>query len=89
MDLKFLAGGHTQMEVDSIHACIETVSKSVEVFVPRDWTIIAGMNMYFTTYGLCGTCRSYKRYTYYIFNFFKLLLVTFNFDTQLKIGFEV
>ena len=46
IDLKFLESGHTQMEVDSIHACIEKASKSVEVFVPRDWTIIAGTSIH-------------------------------------------
>jgi hypothetical protein len=41
IDLKFLESGHTQMEVDAMHATIERVSKSVDIFIPRDWQLIA------------------------------------------------
>jgi len=41
IDFKFLESGHTQMEVDAMRACIEKASKSVDVFLPRDWSIIA------------------------------------------------
>ena len=41
IDHKFLESGHTQMEVDSMHACIERASKAVEVYLPRDWALIA------------------------------------------------
>jgi hypothetical protein len=37
MDLKFLTTGHTQMEVDSVHAAIETRQKVVDVYVEHDW----------------------------------------------------
>lgn len=41
IDYYFLESGHTQMEVDSIHACIERTAKSVDVYVPRDWALVA------------------------------------------------
>jgi hypothetical protein len=41
IELKFLESGHTQMEVDSMHATIERASKTVDVFIPRDWQVIA------------------------------------------------
>jgi len=41
IDHKFLETGHTQMEVDSMHACIKRASKAVEVYLPRDWALIA------------------------------------------------
>ena len=41
IDFKFLESGHTQMEVDSMHATIERAASSVDIFVPRDWCIIA------------------------------------------------
>lgn len=37
MHLKFLETGHTQMEVDSIHAVIERRKKAVEIQIPDDW----------------------------------------------------
>jgi len=43
IDHKFLESGHTQMEVDSMHAVIERTSHSAEIFVPRDWVTIASV----------------------------------------------
>jgi len=37
---KYLTKGHTQMEVDSMHAAIETASKNIEVFTPQEWETI-------------------------------------------------
>ena len=37
---KYLSKGHTQMEVDSMHAAIETASKNIEVFTPQEWETI-------------------------------------------------
>ena len=41
IDHKFLESGHTQMEVDNMHSCIERNSKSVDVFLSRDWEVNA------------------------------------------------
>jgi hypothetical protein len=43
IDHTFLESGHTQMEVDSMHAVIERSSHSAEIFVPRDWVTIASV----------------------------------------------
>jgi len=43
IDHKFLECGHTQMEVDSMHATIERASHSAEIYVPRDWVTIASI----------------------------------------------
>ena len=40
IDHKFLESGHSQMEVDSIHAAIETAKKSISVYMPRDWQTV-------------------------------------------------
>ena len=37
VDQKYLVPGHTQMEVDSIHATIENTRKNMTVYVPSDW----------------------------------------------------
>ena len=37
IDLKFMESGHSQMEVDSIHAAIETQRTKSEVFIPSEW----------------------------------------------------
>ena len=34
---KFLTPGHTGMEVDSAHSCIERAKKHVNIFTPNDW----------------------------------------------------
>jgi hypothetical protein len=43
IDHKFLESGHSQMEVDSMHATIERASHSAYIFVPRDWVTIASV----------------------------------------------
>ena len=43
IDHIFLESGHTQMEVDSMHACIEKASRCVDVIVPKDWGIVAAL----------------------------------------------
>ena len=40
---KFLEPGHTQMEVDSIHACIERAANNVPIYVPNDWLAVASL----------------------------------------------
>ena len=40
IDQMFLESGHTQMEVDSMHSCIEHAKKHVDVFHPGDWVPI-------------------------------------------------
>ena len=37
---KFLTKGHTQMEVDSMHAAIETASAKIELSTPPEWVTI-------------------------------------------------
>ena len=43
IDQKFLESGHTQMEVDSMHSCIERAKKHVDVFHPQDWVPVIRM----------------------------------------------
>ena len=38
---KFLVKGHTMMEVDSIHATIERKIKATDIFIPRDFIVVA------------------------------------------------
>jgi hypothetical protein len=40
---KFLEPGHTQMEVDSMHSCIERASKAANIYVPHDWSTVASL----------------------------------------------
>ena len=40
---KYLETGHTQMEVDSIHASIELAKKGVKVYVPHEWQTVIHM----------------------------------------------
>ena len=40
IDQKFLEPGHTQMEVDSVHAAIERAKKATSVFVPSQWDTV-------------------------------------------------
>ena len=51
IDHKFLETGHTNMEVDSIHAAVEHAKKNVKVFVPTDWQTV------------CSCARRRKPYT--------------------------
>lgn len=37
IEQKFLESGHTNMEVDSMHATIERAKKNKTVFIPEDW----------------------------------------------------
>jgi len=37
---KYLTRGHTQMEVDSIHAAIETNSSRIEIYTPGQWETV-------------------------------------------------
>jgi len=37
---KYLTKGHTQMEVDSVHAAIETASAKIEVETPQEWVTV-------------------------------------------------
>ncbi len=37
---KFLESGHTQMEVDSIHAAIECARKDTNVYHPKEWQLV-------------------------------------------------
>ena len=50
IDHKFMESGHSHMEVDSIHAAIETAKKSTSVYIPRDWQTV------------CHLARRHKRY---------------------------
>lgn len=43
IDLKFLETGHTQMEVDSMHGCIETAKKNICIYSPLEWATIIKM----------------------------------------------
>lgn len=43
IDHKFPQSGHTEMEVDCMHAVVERKSHSAEIFVPRDWVTIASV----------------------------------------------
>ena len=40
---KFLEPGHTQMEVDSIHACIERAANNFPIYIPNDWLAVASL----------------------------------------------
>ena len=40
---KFLESGHSQMECDSMHACIEGAKKETSVFVPSQWNTVVTM----------------------------------------------
>ena len=37
---KYLTKGHTQMEVDSVHAAIETASAKIEIETPQEWVTV-------------------------------------------------
>ncbi|KAE8740401.1 hypothetical protein FOCC_FOCC014080 [Frankliniella occidentalis] len=37
---RFLEKGHTHMEVDNVHACIENRSKNLDIFTPGQWYAI-------------------------------------------------
>ena len=37
IDQKFMVSGHSEMEVDSMHAAIEFAKKGTEVNIPKDW----------------------------------------------------
>lgn len=41
IEQKYLESGHTQMEADSIHACIEKASKGVRIYHPDQWMTVA------------------------------------------------
>ena len=51
IDHKFMESGHSEMEVDFMHAAIETAKKNVSVYVPSDWKM------------LCHLARKQKPYT--------------------------
>ena len=40
VDIKFFETGHSHMDVDSVHACIERASQGKEVGTPSDWVTI-------------------------------------------------
>ncbi|KAJ8319696.1 hypothetical protein KUTeg_002739 [Tegillarca granosa] len=40
IDQKFLEPGHTEMEVDSMHAAIEAAKKNTEIYVPSQWDTV-------------------------------------------------
>ena len=39
-----MESGHSEMEVNSIHAAIETAKKYVPVNVPSDWNIVCRLD---------------------------------------------
>lgn len=43
IDHKFLEPGHTQMEVDSMHSCIERAAKAANIYTPHDWVTVASL----------------------------------------------
>jgi hypothetical protein len=43
IEQKFLEPGHTQMEVDSMHATIDSARKNLRVFVPSEWHMVLQM----------------------------------------------
>ncbi len=40
---KFMESGHSEMEVDSIHAAVETRKKTIPVNIPDNWKIVCAM----------------------------------------------
>lgn len=38
--LMYLESGHTQMEVDSMHSCIERAARHKEIFTYREWSLV-------------------------------------------------
>ena len=40
IDLKFLLTGHTYMQVDAMHSCVERATKNKEVWCPTEWETI-------------------------------------------------
>ena len=43
IEQKILESGHTQMEVDSMHSCIEQAKKKTTVFHPDQWSTVASL----------------------------------------------
>lgn len=43
INIKFMESGHTNMECDSMHACIENASKLAKICVPDDWKNVITM----------------------------------------------
>lgn len=38
---KFMESGHSEMECDSVHSCIENKGKAIDIFVPDGWYTVA------------------------------------------------
>ena len=43
IEQKYLEPGHTEMEVDSMHAAIDSARKNVKVMVPSGWPVVLQM----------------------------------------------
>ena len=53
IDQKFLESGHSQMEVDSVHARIEKTKKSLNISHPSEWDIVFQMARKSNPYNVC------------------------------------
>ncbi|KAK7504908.1 hypothetical protein BaRGS_00003936 [Batillaria attramentaria] len=58
IDQKFLESGHTHMEVDSMHACIERAKKNVTIHIPDQWNTVIQMARPAKPYDVFPMCHT-------------------------------